>query len=225
MPTPRYALYAVPAADHPLWAAATSWLGRDPQTAAAPSPVLPAWLEAARWHEITAEPRLYGFHGTLKPPFAPADGMTEAALEEALARFAAEIVPPVRLTVAALSGFLAVVPDSPAPALNALADRCVEAFDRFRAPPDPAELARRRRAGLSAAQEQHLLRWGYPYVFDQFRYHMTLTGRLDEPERSRLAVWLAEHLAPSLTAPVPLGLALFAQPDRGEPFRLKRRWV
>lgn len=224
MPTPRYALYTAPDATHPLWSAAASWLGRDPEADTARHAILPGWLAAGRWQEITAEPRLYGFHGTLKPPFALAADTNPAALTEALRHFAADIdVPPVMLTVAALSGFLAIVPAGPAPALNALADRCVEAFDRFRAAPDAAELARRRQAGLSAVQEQHLLRWGYPYVFDQFRYHMTLTGRLAEPERSRLQAWLTDHLAPALAAPVPLQLALFAQADRGQNFRLIQR--
>jgi putative phosphonate metabolism protein len=225
VPTPRYALYAAPAADHPLWIAAASWLGRNPEADTAWQPGRPDWLAVERWQEITADPRLYGFHGTLKPPFALAADASPAALTDALKHFAASVeLPPVPLTVAALSGFLAVVPARPVPALTALADRCVEAFDRFRAPPDQAELARRRQSGLSATQEQHLLRWGYPYVFDQFRYHMTLTGRLREPERSQLQAWLAEHLAPTLAAPVPLQLALFAQADRGQPFRLLHRF-
>lgn len=225
MLTPRYALYTAPDATHPLWSEAASWLGRDPEAETARHPTLPGWLTAERWQAITAEPRLYGFHGTLKPPLALAAEASPAALADALRHFAAEIdMPPVRLTVATLSGFLAIVPTGPAPALHALADRCVEAFDRFRAPPDATELGRRRQAGLSAVQEQHLLRWGYPYVFDQFRYHMTLTGRLAEPERSRLQAWLTEHLAPALAAPVPLQLTLFAQADRGQPFRLLERY-
>jgi putative phosphonate metabolism protein len=223
VPTPRYALYAAPAAAHSLWGKAASWLGRDPEADTTPLPTLPGWLAAERWQEITADPRLYGFHGTLKPPFALAADTSPAALAEALAGFSVDL-PPVPLTVAALSGFLAVVPSSPAPTLHALADRCVEAFDRFRAPPDAAELAKRRQAGLSAVQEQHLQRWGYPYVLDQFRYHMTLTGRLAEPERSRLQAWLADYLAPALADPVPLELALFGQADRGQPFRLLQRF-
>ncbi len=128
------------------------------------------------------------------------------------------------MAVSSLSGFLALIPDCPAPALLGFADRCVEAFDGFRAPPDAAELARRRRAGLTPAQEAHLQRWGYPYVFDQFRYHMTLTGRLAAPEREQIQCWLADHFGTATAAPVPLELALFEQPGRGLPFRLVRRY-
>jgi hypothetical protein len=28
-------------------------------------------------------------------------------------------------------------------------------------------------------QRNYLDRWGYPYVMEEFRFHMTLTGRLD----------------------------------------------
>jgi putative phosphonate metabolism protein len=222
----RYALYAVPPADHPLWSGAADWLGRDPEAAVNRMTALPDWLGTARWREITAEPRLYGFHGTLKPPFALAADRRVGDLDAALADFAggAPQPAPATLVVAPLSGFLALVPHGPAPALTALADRCVEHFDAFRAPPGEAELARRRRAGLTATQEAHLRRWGYPYVFDQFRYHMTLTGRLADPERERVRHWLAGRFAPAIAAPVPLDLALFEQPGRDRPFRLVRRY-
>jgi putative phosphonate metabolism protein len=222
----RFALYAVPPAHHPLWSDAAAWLGRDPEFGIDVAASVPDWLATSRWSAITADPRLYGFHGTLKPPFALAAGKSVADLEIDLQRFAAgtPTPAPMSLTVAALSGFVALVPKDPAPALLALADRCVEAFDAFRAPAGAAELARRRRAGLTPAQEAHLQRWGYPYVFDQFRYHMTLTGRLDAAEREQVRAWLAEHFAAAIRAPVPLELALFEQPGEDLPFRLVRRY-
>lgn len=227
MAAPRYALYAVPASDHPLWSLAADWLGRDPETAKEVPPSLPGWLVAARWRAITEEPRRYGFHGTLKPPFALAAGRTVAELHEAAGRFAAASAPldPVPLAVASLSGFLALVPENAAPALSALADRCVEAFDSFRTAPTEAELVRRRQAGLSAAQEAHLQRWGYPYVFDQFRFHMTLTGRLGAGERRPLETWLADRFAAALARPPALQLALFEQPRADLPFRLITRYA
>jgi putative phosphonate metabolism protein len=220
--SPRYALYAVPPADHPLQTVAAAWLAGETDGPA----LLPDGLGLARWREITAEPRRYGFHGTLKPPFALAPGAHLDDLAAALALFAAARPPlePVRLAVAALSGFLALIPSDPAPALSALADCCVDAFDRFRAPAGEAELARRRSAGLSPRQEAHLQRWGYPYVFDQFRYHMTLTGRLAEPERERIRARLAGRFAAAIAAPVPLEVALFEEPGPNRPFRLVRRY-
>jgi len=222
----RFAIYAVPPASHPLWHAAASWLGRDPETGTETVPELPPWLDRQRWRDITADASRYGFHGTLKPPMALARSETAEALEAALAGFAAASAGPgpVRLRVAVIAGFVAFLTDPPAPALNRLADECVETFDRFRAPPSPAELARRRQTKLSPAQEAHLARWGYPYVFDQFRYHMTLSARLASPERDRILEWLDQSFAPLLEAPVQLELALFAETARGGPFALQRRF-
>jgi putative phosphonate metabolism protein len=223
--TVRYAIYAVPPAESPLWRMACTWLGRDPESGAEALPSLPLWLQRERWREITDDPRHYGFHGTLKPPMTLAGGRTEDGLAAALALFASEMapLPPTSLHVAALGGFLALVPrELPAP-LKRLADLAVERFDRFRAPPTPAEIARRRQVPLSTRQEEYLARWGYPYVFDEFRFHMTLTGRLPDAERPRIAAYLTEFLAPALAQPVPLGLALFAQRTADAPFGLVRR--
>ena len=68
-----------------------------------------------------------------------------------MARFAAgtaAVVVP-RLTLARLGGFFALVPGTRTPALHALADDVVMAFDDFRAPATEAELARRNQAPLT----------------------------------------------------------------------------
>ncbi|GGF26061.1 hypothetical protein GCM10011611_35100 [Aliidongia dinghuensis] len=224
--TVRYAIYVVPPTDSPLWRMASTWLGREPETGAEELPALPLWLARDRWREITREPRRYGFHGTLKPPLTLASGRTHDGLAAALSLFASEMqpLPPVALHVASIGGFLALVLREPSAPLKRLADLAVERFDRFRAPPTPAELAGRRQVPLSTRQEEYLSRWGYPYVFDEFRYHMTLTGRLPDPERPRVAALLTELLAPALAQPIPLGLALFVQKDRDSPFTLVRRF-
>ena len=204
---------------------ASTWLGRDPETGAETVPDLPLWLARDRWREITKDARQYGFHGTLKPPMTLAGGRTSDGLKAALSLFASEIpaLPPLGLQVATIGGFLALVPREPSAALKRLADLAVERFDRFRAPSTAAELANRRRVPLSTRQEEYLARWGYPYVFDEYRFHMTLTSRLPDPERARIAAYLTDLLAPAIAQPVPLTMALFVQEDRETPFRLARR--
>ena len=101
----------------------------------------------------SADPRLYGFHGTLKPPIALADGATERDFLDAVGVFAAterQIDVPA-LALAELQDFLALVPAERCAALQDLSDRCVIEFDEFRRPADEAELARRRAAGLTPA--------------------------------------------------------------------------
>jgi len=221
----RYAIYAVTPAEQPLWRLASTWLGRDTESGAEGTPVLPRWLAAERWREITADARHYGFHGTLKPPMALAGGRTQEGLDAALALFASEqpALPPLMLQVATLAGFLALVPRDPAPALVKLAGLAVERFDRFRAPATPAEVAKRRQVPLSTRQEEYLARWGYPYVFDEYRFHMTLTSRLPDAERVRVSSYLTDLLAPALFQPVQLSVALFAQDSREAPFHRVRR--
>ena len=223
---PRFAIYAAPPPDHPLWAFGSRLLGRD-AAAAAPVPFpqdRPA--DDGTWRAWTEEPRRYGFHGTLKAPFRLRDGATEEALD-AIASDLADRSPAVtipRLTVGLLGSFVALVPAEPSPALEALAAACVEAFEPVRAPLNPAEMEKRLKAPLTERQRALLERYGYPYVLDQFRFHMTLTGRLPPDEAERVRARLAElhaRLDPALTVDA---LVLFVQDRPGEPFRIARRF-
>jgi hypothetical protein len=160
------------------------------------------------------------------------DGATRSQLLAALARFvdrrAAFAMP--RLGVAPLGDFLALRPierDATAPgqALRELADDCVRQFDEFRRPPSPAETARRLAAGLDEAQRANLARWGYPHVFDQWRFHMTLTDSLsDDRLRAALLADAARHFADALAEPLRCeGVALFVEEAPGADFRLLQR--
>ena len=222
----RYAIFYAPAAGSPLARFGNRWLGRDPDSGAALEQYPVPGLRREEVAEITADPCRYGFHGTLKPPFTLAAGATPGMLHQAVLDFAANRArfdtPPPMLTT--LSGFLALVPVGPAAPIEALAADCVAAFDGFRTPPDESELARRRRSGLSERQEQLLQRWGYPYVMEEFRFHLTLTRRLDDARRDTVAAALAPLVAPFRAAPVTMdGICIFEQADREAPFRLIRR--
>lgn len=152
--------------------------------------------------EFTATPRKYGFHGTLKPPFVLAEGHNADMLITAVSALA-NTQPPATCTgleIAKLGAFLAFRPIGDAPELDALAAACVTQLDAFRAAPSEAELERRRKRRLSPAQENMLIHWGYPYVLDQFRFHMTLTGRLTS-DALGIAFDAATTLAPVLPQP------------------------
>jgi putative phosphonate metabolism protein len=222
---PRYAIYAAPPAASALAAFGKAWLGRNAETADDAPPLALDGLSHDRWREITKDARHYAFHGTLKAPFALADGMTADALMAAVAALAARCRPfGAPLMLARIAGFLALVPAQDLPPLHRLADACVEAFDGFRRP-ESAEQIERRRTGLTARQSALLDRWGYPYVFEEFRFHMTLTARLGDNEAARLQDALAPHVAPLLCEPLPVAdLCLFAQDNRQAPFRLIRRF-
>jgi putative phosphonate metabolism protein len=226
--TERFAIYFAPARNTALARFGDAWLGRDVEIGRTlPQPAI-AIFSAARLKELTEAPRHYGFHGTLKPPFRLADGDDTRRLHASLGRFAARqaafMIPHLKLK--AIGDFLALALASPLPALDALAAACVEAFDDFRAPPEPAELAKRAAAGLTPRQAELLARWGYPYVLDEFRFHLTLTGNVtDAADRDALHTALAPLLEPVLTEPVTVdALCLFQQRDRTAPFRLIERF-
>lgn len=224
---PRFALYAAPAADHPLHDTAARWLGWDPETGAEYPAMPAAGLDAGRIAALTAEPRKYGFHGTLKPPFALAGGCDEEQLIMALERFAATRRPlRLPLKMAALGSFLALRPAVASSELDALAADCLRDFDSFRAPPSEQELARRRAAGLSDRQEQYLHQWGYPYVLAEFRMHFTLTGRIrDDAERQAVLDHLTELTAPALRQEFVLEeICLFVQSEPAANFRIAGRY-
>ncbi len=223
----RHAVYFAPAPDTRLWAFGSRVLGYDAFTGKQVPPLIPEGFSEADWTRITAAPRRYGFHATLKAPFALAEGRTEADLREAARVFAAAHRPFAlpELVVRCIGGFVALAPAGPS-ALDALAGACVEAFEPFRAPLTPEVRANRLAASLSVRERAHLDRWGYPYVFEDFRFHMTLTGSLPEAEAERACAGLARlYAAEAGDEPVRVeAVTLFADPGEGGPFRIVGRF-
>jgi putative phosphonate metabolism protein len=215
----RVAIYYAPLEDDPLTQLSSAWLGRDPITNA---PVAQPPLDGIA--EITAEPRSYGFHATLKPPMRLVGdwGAFVAAARTMAADIAPFSLPP--MTVADLRGFLALRETTPCTPLQALADACVERVDGFRAPTSTDELARRRRARLSVEQDAMLVHWGYPYVFGTWFFHMTLTRRLSDTEKARVLPAAQAWFAPALAVDRRVeDICLFTQAGPDAAFTLAER--
>jgi putative phosphonate metabolism protein len=220
-PDARVAIYYAPRPDDTLFALSSAWLGRDP---AAGEPV--AQPNLPQITEVTVEPRVYGFHATLKPPMRLADDYQWSDLVEAATRMADQIAPfeLPSLAVSDISGFLALRETVPCAPLQALADACVEQLDWLRAPPSDAELARRRRSKLSAQQDAMLQRWGYPYVFETWFFHMTLTRRLSVEEKRLYQPAAEQYFARAIDMPRRvIDICLFVQPAPGAPFVIEQR--
>lgn len=219
----RYAIYFTPPASDALVTVAANWLGR---SAFSGEPVKTPAIRSLATEEIarlTEEPRRYGFHATMKAPFRLDEAHSERDLLSALMHFAssAEPVTIPRLGLRAIGPFFALTPDEPVAELNQLANDVVVAFDRFRAPLNETEMAKRRPERLGEQQRHNLERWGYPYVFEEFRFHMTLTGPVEEKDRARVERTLDEFFAPVLDEPVEVAnLALFVEPEKGAPFEV-----
>jgi putative phosphonate metabolism protein len=175
----RFAIYYAPATSSALWHKACEWLGRDAATSREQAQHVDG-LDPARHFALTQSARRYGFHATLKAPMALAEGLIRDDLEVALAAFAARHAPVSmgKMVVSEISGFLALVPAEQSAELTGFAGECVKSFDALRAPAGEADRAKRVANGLTPRQIELLDQYGYPYVLEEFRLHMTLTDRL-----------------------------------------------
>ena len=216
----RFAIYYVPP-EGPLATFGATWLGWDVVSG---RDVFQ--FDLTGLGDITMTPRKYGFHGTLKPPFRLAEGQTVAALETAVAALAAGQKPAIcdGLELSKLGGFLALTPRGDVGDLQRVAAACVQDIDTFRSPASEAELARRRKAGLSERQDALLTAWGYPYVLEEFRFHLTLSGLLPEEDVAGWADRVQTHL-PDLPAPFVVDqIALCGEREDGR-FELIHRYM
>jgi putative phosphonate metabolism protein len=221
---PRYAIYFAAASDGALNRFGAQMLGYDAyggNDLPFPDGVTPDW------RELTEDPRKYGFHATLKAPMALADGKTEPQLAAACETFAttARRIPMIEPIVDSISGFIAVIPSQPSAGLQQLAADATRDFDAFRVPLTPEDRARRNPDKLTPRQCDYLDRWGYPYVMEEFRFHMTLTGRLNAERREPIVAWLRDRFSETGLKTLAIDrIALFRQDDTASRFRIIEHW-
>jgi putative phosphonate metabolism protein len=221
----RFAIYYAPPRESAWWQAGCAWLGRDPETGETLAPPQLAGL-GQPLDALTVAPRRYGWHGTFVPPFRLAPGVTPEALFAAAEQWALRQTRfDANVEAAMLGRFVALRPADEAgeTALRELAASALRALGSLRAAQTPAELAKRLDAPLTPRQRTYVEEWGYPYVFEEFRFHMTLSDSLKDAQTCAHLVdaWNAQMRGvPAL--PVE-GAALFVEPQPGAPFALWRR--
>jgi len=217
----RFALYYAPALTDPLWVRACQWIGRDPGGSGVDAPAIPG-IDPVFRTKMSDSACRYGFHATIKAPMALAPGFTRRELEAALAAFMADAEPVSigKLVPAIIEGFIALIPDKQPQELTDFAARLVAAFDRFRAPLKPADREKRIASGkLTPRQIELLDPYGYPHVFEQFQFHMTLIDRLPPPDQAPALAAIADWFAPVLSRTYTLNrIVLFHETEAGAPF-------
>lgn len=213
----RYALYWTPRPDHPLWTAGCAWLGRDPDDEGRPAREAP---------DRRSEPWRYGLHATVVAPFYLAPGLTDADLTGVIktlaTRHAPFDMPP--LEVAMLSDFMALRPALPVGEhhpLRHLADDALRALADVRQAPSAQEIERQA-VRLEPAQLQRYKDWGSPYVFEHWRFHMTLSDSFkpgEGSEREALLAQARDHFRAALSEPLQAdSLSVFVEMEAGVPF-------
>jgi putative phosphonate metabolism protein len=224
--TARYGIYYAPTRAPSLWHLASTWLGRDAETGGDVTQPVFAELADVDFARITRDPRHYGFHATLKAPFALAADSSESALLDAARSFASARAPfRASISPQALGRFLAFRLDGPSTEMDALHADCVRHFEPFRRPLTLPEIERRRASGLSKLQDDHLIEWGYPFIFESFRFHMTLTGGLDDDELKNRVLKVAQRYFAEVTVAHKFdAICVFRQLDRESPFTIVDRF-
>ena len=219
----RYGIYFTPSAHDPLLRVAANWLGRNAFNGMVVRTPVIGSVSPEEVSALTEEPRRYGFHATLKAPFRLHEDYEEHHLLACMMHFASayQAVQLPRLTVSQIGPFFALVPSEPCAELQQLANDVVVHFERFRAPLNEQEMAKRKPEKMDAIHRANLDQWGYPYVFEQFRFHMTLTGAVPEEKQAHVRTVLEEFFAPVLSDPVKItNLALFTEAESGVPFEV-----
>ncbi|WNC92292.1 DUF1045 domain-containing protein [Paraburkholderia sp. FT54] len=221
----RFAVYYAPSRESAWWQDGSAWLARDAESGARCEAPQPPELTRPL-AELTEAPRRYGWHGTLVAPFRLASGVTQAHVLQATREWAqTQSAFALPVEAATLGDFVALRPADPEGEANIrnVAASALQTLDALRARPSAADLARRLTAPLSERQRALLIEWGYPYVFDEFRFHMTLSSSLaDAQERATLVAWWQAR-TPALGPLRVDHAALFVEPAPGEPFVLWQR--
>ena len=220
----RYAVYFAPNVEQQWWAQASEWLGRCAVTHQRSPQPLVSGLSAQRVAELTEHPRRYGFHATMKAPFVLASQYQPSDLVDRVNAICQHVKPFVmpRLQVALLDTFLALIPEREVTQITQLEEQCVTGLNDYAEPLSQEELSRRRNADLSPHEDALLLRWGYPFVLDRFRFHCSLTGSLAKasPEEIAALTHVANQHFSQLPNCVFDSLAIFAEPTKGADFVL-----
>ena len=223
----RFAIYYAPKHLSTLHVLGSHWIGRDASSGAELNqPIVPG-VNATRLAYLTDSARHYGFHATLKAPFYLKAGETRQELESTITKTCASLTPfTMQLAIKSLDGFFALMSTSANLKIHELADTLVRELDIFRSPSTRAEIERRRIKKLNAAQDKNLLRWGYPFVFSEFRFHMTLTSKITcAKEREALRLAIQSHFLSALGKDILLDeICLFYQADTRSKFQLAKQF-
>ena len=219
----RFAIYYAPAPFSKLHFLGSAWLGRDSITGKILEQPSISGITSERLSELTKSARHYGFHATLKPPFQLKHETKLTILKQTLRQVCRNVSPfSIKLDVLCLGKFFALMLSKPSPNIQRLAEIMVREVDAFREPITEEELAIRRSKGLTPPQDKNLISWGYPYVFSEFRFHMTLTGKiLLTKERAIIYDAIQKHFSDLLNKNIEIEyVCLFHQTNREAPFFL-----
>jgi hypothetical protein len=222
----RYAIFFAPNPGSSLDLLGKNWLGRCAETNTPVKHTAVPSLNSSEIHELTKNPRHYGLHGTIVPPFVLQDKFSRADLVDHVKIFAQSQLPFAfdQFTLKEIGLFLALVPEDQG-MMATLAETCLREFHGFRKQPPQKELERRKAAKLTFVQQQLLQKWWYPYVLEEFKFHITLTGSIKNKKKRATVMQALSKLMDKIChekQPVE-DLCIFHQSDTKSPFTIIER--
>ena len=180
----RYAIYYAPSENSELDLFGKCLLGWDPykgvETTKSDLSKLPSFK---KFSGLVLTPKQYGFHGTIKAPFKLKNEYTYNDLENKVREISKQIHSFYfdQLIIKKLGNFIGLIPTNNLK-VNAVSNKFVEELDYLRDELSESEIKKRKPHKLTSNQKQMLFKWGYPYVFDEFKFHLTLTSKLNVVE-------------------------------------------
>lgn len=213
----RLALYYAPPGTSAWWREGSQWLGRDAETGETLESPAPGF---------TTTPRRYGWHGTLVAPFRCAPGVSPADVLGASSEWArGQETFDLAIRPESMGRFVALRASYPADEarLQRVASTALTALAPLRERSTAQEIERRITSSMTPRQIELLREWDYPYVHDEFRFHMTLSNSLESAvdRDSIVAQWTSRI---DTLGPLPFhGAALFVEREPGAPFMLWKR--
>ena len=176
----RYAIYYAPIENPELDLFGKCWLGWDPYKGEETTKSdLSKLTSFKKFSSLVLTPKQYGFHGTIKAPFRLKNEYTYNDLENKVREISKQIQSfhLDKLVIKKLGNFIALTPSKNLK-VNDVSNKFVEGLDFLRDDLSEDEIKKRNPHKLSFNQKKKLFKWGYPYVFNEFKFHLTLTGKL-----------------------------------------------
>lgn len=217
----RYAIYYTLPKENELYQKVSSWLGHDVYGTKEKQNSFEFPEALVPFRQYNNKASVYGFHATLKAPFRLAEGLSRHQLEYSLEKFCTLRKPFEcgKMSIVEIGNFLAFSHQSYCQKMELLAQDCVKTFEDFRAPLNNAEIARRKPESLTKKQKQLLNLWGYPYVMEEFKFHMTLTNKIYDGNLQACHAALNDYFSPYLSQSFVVDrVYLYHQPSPTEKF-------
>jgi len=206
-----------------FWKLGSAWIGYDAVRHKIPKSILTLGLPRDLHKKAIFAPRRRGFGAVIYPPFSLQKNVLFKEFCLRTSEFC-QTLPSFQTSVLKVyvrNGQISIEPLGQDKRLTDFASKCVVFFDHYREKSTPIPINERIKETLSQRQIDTLVKWGNPYLFEDFNFNIQLTGQIPENIAAQLGMLLQkqfmEHLAGGLNI---AGLSLFGQNNDHSPARL-----